>query len=430
MNGLDNFKSFQCGECGGIVKLLTGSGRTRSLIVNFPLPFPDDIKIPTCEECGETFSTVENGEELDNIVRPFLDKLLSNPKIKYIIVDSKGNDIGVGQFDTPTLASKYIRNNKNQAGYYVKWVETDSKTILFLSSSTSSKQVDFAFEKEFDAAKDAGFNIAILNSDIFFGEEPSFKYLNNKTKDIIYRGWILKNEYYKSLERSLESKECSLLNNSYSYLYSYHLPIWYEEIRLLTPKSIWKSKEKYDRESLQENFFEALSEELIKQFPNKSVIIKDYIKSRKDEWYDSCFIPDVSDISNLKRVVSNFIERQGDFLVGGIVFREFVELKKIGTRLNSHQPLFKEYRFFAVNEKIVYACPYWMDAEYATGIPEEATKLALEAAYILKNKFVAIDVAQLENNEWIVVEINDGGCAGIPDTGSLEDFYLNLFQNL
>ena len=61
-----------------------------------------------------------------------------------------------------------------------------------------------------------------------------------------------------------------------------------------------------------------------------SYVVKDYVKSRKHEWYDACFIPDIKKEENAEKVIKNFIDRQGYDLIGGIVLREFVSLKSIG----------------------------------------------------------------------------------------------------
>lgn len=57
---------------------------------------------------------------------------------------------------------------------------------------------------------------------------------------------------------------------------------------------------------------------LIENF-DKAVIVKDYVKSRKHEWHEACYIPDVKDQDNARRVIENFVKRQGDDIVGGII---------------------------------------------------------------------------------------------------------------
>lgn len=45
-------------------------------------------------------------------------------------------------------------------------------------------------------------------------------------------------------------------------------------------------------------------------------------------------------------MIKNFVERQGDLLVGGIVLRKFENLKHIGFHERSGMPISDEYRVF------------------------------------------------------------------------------------
>jgi hypothetical protein len=47
-----------------------------------------------------------------------------------------------------------------------------------------------------------------------------------------------------------------------------------------------------------------------------------FVKSRKHEWTDACFIPSAADRSAVERVVNRFLELQGEELAGGLVFFE------------------------------------------------------------------------------------------------------------
>ena len=63
----------RCSECGGAVKLIARSGRTREYRRGVALPIPDDFEIPTCTRCGEEFMTPEISEPLDLLLeRVFL----------------------------------------------------------------------------------------------------------------------------------------------------------------------------------------------------------------------------------------------------------------------------------------------------------------------------------------------------------------------
>ncbi|NEE29494.1 ATP-grasp domain-containing protein, partial [Streptomyces sp. SID7982] len=52
-------------------------------------------------------------------------------------------------------------------------------------------------------------------------------------------------------------------------------------------------------------------------------IVKDFVKSRKHEWHEACYVPELGDPRHLTSVVGRFVELQGDFLAGGLVFRAF-----------------------------------------------------------------------------------------------------------
>ncbi|MFI7288680.1 ATP-grasp domain-containing protein [Streptomyces anulatus] len=45
------------------------------------------------------------------------------------------------------------------------------------------------------------------------------------------------------------------------------------------------------------------------------------MKSRKHEWYEACYVPELADAEQLASVVGRFVEPQGTFLSGGLVPR-------------------------------------------------------------------------------------------------------------
>jgi hypothetical protein len=83
--------------------------------------------------------------------------------------------------------------------------------------------------------------------------------------------------------------------------------------------------------------------------------VKDYVKSRKHEWLEACFIPDAGDRAAVERVVGVFVDRQGEDLAGGLVFREYVELRRVGAHPVSGLPLGREYRLFFLDGRLLAA---------------------------------------------------------------------------
>ena len=51
--------------------------------------------------------------------------------------------------------------------------------------------------------------------------------------------------------------------------------------------------------------------------------MKDYVKSRKHEWDEACFVPDLGDHRRFTAVVDRLFALQGESLTGGVVVRAF-----------------------------------------------------------------------------------------------------------
>ena len=295
--------------------------------------------------------------------------------------------------------------------------------ILFPSHSLHRKLPDPAFKDEFEAAISAGFKIGLVDID-----QGHYAHTNIPA---LYRGWILKPEQY----RELCTQEPKLIIGFVDYTNSYNFSKWYIQIFPNTPLSTWIPGTA--QSFLKDGKFDLTRLNVILEggaVRNTSIldyleagplIIKDWVKSRKHEWLDDCFIPDPTDTENLCRVVTNFLNGQGDDLAGGLVFREFVNLKSIGTHPKSGLPLVNEHRFFVFKGQIFYSAPYWDAAFYSlANVPDK--KVIIDLIPRIKSNFFALDVAEKEDGEWIVVEVNDGGTAGIPEGGNMHDFYQAL----
>ncbi|XXT17495.1 hypothetical protein WME94_45430 [Sorangium sp. So ce429] len=60
---------FTCLECGGNVRPLAKSGRTRVFARGVVLPIPEDFAVPTCDTCDEIYINKELGEKLDAVLQ-------------------------------------------------------------------------------------------------------------------------------------------------------------------------------------------------------------------------------------------------------------------------------------------------------------------------------------------------------------------------
>lgn len=297
-------------------------------------------------------------------------------------------------------------------------------TILFPASTSEPYLPDFAFENECEAAKEAGFHVSFIGQQLGPNRNPTLRKLpNSKSENLIYRGWILKDYEYFNVENLIKDEGYFLNTSTKEYCYASYLPNWYSELSDATPDSLFFSKSKYKDLLNKKTLFEVVRN----YFVSGGVIIKDYVKSRKHEWLDACYVPDVTDTKNLSRVVENFISLQDNDLVGGLVFRKFEPFKQIGTHSKSGMPIVNEHRLFAMNGKIIYQAPYWGEGNYSGNYPGKW--ICHDYLADLHASFVSIDLAELENGQWRIVEIGDGGTSGVPEGGDVNAFYKALWES-
>lgn len=293
--------------------------------------------------------------------------------------------------------------------------------ILFCSNPLNAKQVDCDWQHEHEMAKHYGMNVVLLDYDVYKAGEL----INKATYDlqkcdtveqIVYRGWMMPVELYAKLYEDLLEHNLKLINNPEEYKHCYYLPDSYELIKAKTPLTVVsEGNDIPDDDKLSE---------LLAVFNGAPIIVKDYVKSQKHYWNEACYIPNSSDIAQVKRVINKFIELQGENFQGGLVLREFVELEPIGFHARSHMPLTKEYRVFVLQHKPISINRYWDDGEYN----DEDIDLEPFAAIldIIKSNFFTVDIAKKKNGDWIIMELGDGQVAEYLGDAGLDDFYQLL----
>jgi hypothetical protein len=165
----------------------------------------------------------------------------------------------------------------------------------------------------------------------------------------MYRGWMVTPSQYRVLYEALAERNICLINDPDQYRHCHHLPESYPVIERLTPRSVW----------LTGDLGIARIMEVLTPFGDRPVIVKDFVKSRKHEWNEACFIPCAADRDAVERVVRRFLELQDDDLNEGLVFREFVEFRPVGVHPKSGMPLTEEYRSFWLDGQPVFCSAYW-----------------------------------------------------------------------
>ena len=222
--------------------------------------------------------------------------------------------------------------------------------------------------------------------------------------------------FYKELEEDVKILGSKLLNTYNQHNYAADIINWYSDLEHLTfPTWILDS---YFPDNVKGPF-----------------VLKGRTNSKKDKWNTHMFAKNKQEaikvLNNLRD--DEFIEPQG------IVLRQYVPLVKLFEDPINKMPVTMEYRFFCLDGKILSSGFYWVNfAEEVGGLipkttPEGAIKLVEQALKIVEDKirFVVIDVALKAgtNNDWVIVELNDGQQSGI-SMNDPEELYKNLYQML
>jgi len=238
--------------------------------------------------------------------------------------------------------------------------------IVFCSDPLNPRTVDDAYSAEAGAARRAGFECELVSYEALVNDGDAAAAVRrvaerSSAEPAIYRGWMLRPSDYAALYAALQERGITLINDPDSYRSCHELPASYRFIEPFTPRSVWLSTS--GEVSLDEVM------ELLRPFGAAPLVLKDFVKSRKHEWLEACFIPSAADRGAVERVVRRFLELQGEDLYGGLVFREFVEFEPLTTHSRSGMPLTREYRFFVLDGEPFFWAEYWEEGDYGGDPP-------------------------------------------------------------
>ncbi|MGW6289884.1 ATP-grasp domain-containing protein [Streptomyces sp. NPDC055107] len=277
--------------------------------------------------------------------------------------------------------------------------------FLFCGDPLRPSRPDPQFADEVAAARAAGGRIALLDHDALLAGDAAgaVARVARDSGPYWYRGWMIPSDRYAELEAALGARGCALLTGAAAYRRAHELPGWYEEFAGLTPRSVWCATAP-GAPPPTAGELAALAAPL---GPGPG-IVKDYVKSRKHEWHEACYVPELADAGRLAAVVGRFVGLQGTFLSGGLVLRSFEPFVAGG-----------EARVWWVDGAAVLVTAH-PDTPGAVSVPEPA--LPREAVGRLGPRWVTTDLALREDGVWRVVEVGDGQVSGLPagaETGAL-----------
>ena len=270
-------------------------------------------------------------------------------------------------------------------------------TILFPSSYMNSRRVDEAFEREYEAALEAGLEVMLFHQQLW-DEKRELRLDIEKSDCALYRGWMMKPEDYGVFHDQLSNKGISLLTAPNQYETMHLFPNVYKWLAEDTPKTLFfPLHARMDVEEIGRELGE--------------FIIKDYVKSAKNTDFPTYFDRSISQ-AEFDRWMGRFYEIRGELLTGGILAKQYVKLKKYGGHTN-------EYRVFYLRSSLISTSRNSLQPAYAAELPR-----ALAEKYAtLPSPFYTVDYAEKEDGQWIVVEAGDGGVSGLSEGQDYRAFF-------
>ena len=276
--------------------------------------------------------------------------------------------------------------------------------ILYPDNYFNPNEPDIDYQKEFVAARNLGFEIGFLSNEALDDAQIHLNIPRNFSGDVLYRGWMIKPDLYALLYDNLMKYGCRLITPPEIYTRFHTLPGYYHLIQSDTPKAVW-----FDRNV-------PIDWTQVRTLMSKC-LVKDFVKSVKNTNFPAYLNLHSSSNDELNKWIQIFIQMRDDLFTGGIVLKEYVNLKKYDGKTN-------EWRAFYLSGHLLCVCRNSSQPADTPQVPQ-----TLLAKYAFPG-FYTIDFAELESGSWTIIECGDGQVSGLPDTLAADEFYSKLKQQL
>jgi hypothetical protein len=131
----------------------------------------------------------------------------------------------------------------------------------------------------------------------------------------LYRGWMLSEEEYTSLHEAVADRGEELVVDPESFAEATYAPSYLPLLGEHTPPARWT-----EGESIEEAW------EVAQELGPPPWVVKDHVKSAKEEWYRACFVPEGAAYGDFAAVCDRLLELRGDRFERGFVVKKYVAL--------------------------------------------------------------------------------------------------------
>jgi hypothetical protein len=282
--------------------------------------------------------------------------------------------------------------------------------IIFSEDTVGDKTTKSAQETRqlTEIAKIAGLRVYYIPKD--FGEcetaENALWHIpeQNILTKCFWMGFIPSIERYRAIYDEALKKNIQLLNNPEEHQKAQEFDLSYPFLTGLTPESVIITDIEQCKDSIKKL--------------GTPLFIRGSARSKKVLGWKACVANSLEELQTLV----TFLLKNEYSSRGRVIARKLVNLRY--SRMSDEGfPLGREYRVFLYNQEVVGYGYYWDGEDLLMQVSQDEEQIILniaqKAAQKLKIPFVAVDVGQLIDGTWLVIEVNDAQFAG---TGHMELF--------
>ncbi len=217
----------------------------------------------------------------------------------------------------------------------------------------------------------------------------------------IWIGYIPEFIHYKAIYTAALAKGIRLLNSPEQHLNAQEFDHAYSYLTDLTPLSVIITSKEQCRDAV----------ELL----GLPVFVKGAVQSRKSRGWKACVAESLEELCLLTQHLLALENRSR----GRVVVRQLVTLRHTRTSPEGF-PFGRKYRIFLYQQQVMGFGYYWEgnDPLKSLTLAEEDTvlQIAFDAAKRVGTPYIAVDVGQTEDEQWVVIETGDAQFSGVSQT--------------
>ena len=223
----------------------------------------------------------------------------------------------------------------------------------------------------------------------------------------LYRGWMLNEEEYTALHEAMRDRGEDLVVDPDSFAEAMYAPLYVPLLGEHTAATRWT-----EGDDIEEAW------ELALELGSPPWIVKDHVKSAKELWHRACFVPGDAGYEEFAEICERLMEARADRFERGFVVKKYLELATLPGWTPERRRVTDEHRLVFWEGRLVAHAPYY-DVDAALDDPAQFEFLGRA----IGSPFFAADVARLASGGYTVIEINDGGCAVLPERMDPRELY-------